>query len=257
VARRFGAALVDALDMAYGQRPEVCPWLALPEVFDMNVELPALATTTPELMWTAQRLLTHLQAWLRARDRGVLAMELQWTLDLKRLDGKLLPSHQQLVVRTAQPAQDMAHLRRLVSEHLARETLAAPANHLRLRVLDSAPWVGASRSFLPEDNVPGEKLHQLIERLTVRLGAHNVVVPHAQADHRPERRQQWLPARDGAARALPHDEPDALYPTVAAAPAAAAADERQCAAVRWATQAPDARQPHRHRLVGGGRPLRA
>ena len=106
----------------------------------------------------------------------------------------------------------MAHLRRLVSEHLARESLAAPANHLRLRVLDSAPWVGASRSFLPEDNVPGEKLHQLIERLTVRLGAHNVVVPHAQADHRPERRQQWQPARDGAARALPQDEPDALYP---------------------------------------------
>jgi protein ImuB len=190
VARRFGAGLLDALDMAWGQRPEACAWLALPEVFDMNVELPALATTTPELMWTAQRLLTHLQAWLRARDRGVLALQLQWTLDLKRLDG-VLPSHQQLVVRTAQPAQDMAHLRRLVSEHLARETLAAPANHLRLRVLDSAPWVGASRSFLPEDNVPGEKLHEFIERLSVRLGAHNVVVPHAQADHRPERRQQW------------------------------------------------------------------
>lgn len=212
VARRFGAALVDALDMAYGQRPEVCPWLALPEVFDMNTELPALATTTPELMWTAQRLLTHLQAWLRARDRGVLALELQWTLDLKRLDGKALPTHQQLLVRTAQPAQDMAHLRRLVSEHLARETLAAPANHLRLRVLDSAPWVGTSRSFLPEDNVPGDKLHQFIERLSVRLGAHNVVVPQALADHRPERRQQWRPARDGAVRGLPQDEPDALLP---------------------------------------------
>jgi len=213
VARRFGAALVDALDMAWGQRPETCRWLTLPEVFDMNVELPALATTTPELMWTAQRLLTHLQAWLRARDRGVLALELQWTLDLKRMDGKALPSHQQLVVRTAQPAQDMAHLRRLVSEHLARETLAAPANHLRLRVLDSAPWVGASRSFLPEDNVPGDKLHQFIERLSVRLGAHNVVVVQPHADHRPERKQHWVPARTGAARALPHDMPDALYPT--------------------------------------------
>jgi|APEBP8051073403_1049400.scaffolds.fasta_scaffold00068_63 protein ImuB len=212
VARRFGAGLLDALDMAWGQRPEACAWLALPEVFDMNVELPALATTTPELLWTAQRLLTHLQAWLRARGRGVLALQLQWTLDLKRLDGVALPSHQQLVVRTAQPAQDMAHLRRLLSEHLARETLAAPANHLRLRVLDTAPWAGASRSFLPEDNMPGEKLHEFIERLSVRLGAHNVVVPHARADHRPERRQQWRPARDGAAQRLAQDEPDALQP---------------------------------------------
>jgi protein ImuB len=46
VARRFGAALLQA-GQAYGERPEVCPWLALPEVFDMRLELPALATTTP------------------------------------------------------------------------------------------------------------------------------------------------------------------------------------------------------------------
>lgn len=212
VARRFGAPLLDALDMAYGQRPESCAWLALPEVFDMNLELPMLATSAPELLWTAQRLLTHLQAWLRARDRGVLALQLQWALDLKRLDGVALPSHQQIEVRTAQPAQDMAHLRRLVSEHLARTPLAAPANHLRLRVLDTAPWQSTSRSFLPEDNVPGEKLHQFIERLSIRLGAHNVVVPHARADHRPERRQQWRPARDGAPKPLAQGEPDALQP---------------------------------------------
>ncbi len=212
VARRFGAALLDALDMAYGQRPESCAWLSLPEVFDMNLELPMLATSAPELMGAAQGLLTHLQSWLRARDRGVLALELQWALDLRRLDGRSLPSHQQMEVRTAQPAQDMAHLRRLVSEHLARETLAAPANHLRLRVLDSAPWRGASQSFLPEDNLPGEKLHQFIERLSVRLGAHNVVMPQARADHRPERRQQWQPARAVIVQPLPREEPDALSP---------------------------------------------
>lgn len=213
VARRFGAALLDALDMAWGQRPEVCDWLTLPEVFDMNVELPALATTAPELMWTAQRLLTHLQAWLRARGRGALALELEWTLDLKRLDGVALPSHERLGVRTAQPAQDMAHLRRLVAEQLARVQLAAPANHLRLRLADSAPWVGGSQSFLPEDNLSGERLHEFIERLSVRLGAHNVVVPVARADHRPEHQQRWVNARDGLARAVPGTAADALYPT--------------------------------------------
>ena len=34
MARRFGAALLDALDCAYGQRPERYPWLTVPEVFE-------------------------------------------------------------------------------------------------------------------------------------------------------------------------------------------------------------------------------
>jgi protein ImuB len=195
VARRFGAGLLDALDAAYGERPELYPWLQLPEEFDIKVELAALATTAPELMWSAQRLLTQLQVWLQARHRGVLALELEWTLDLRRLNGVRLPSHEQLVVRTAQPTQDITHLRRLVGEHLSRATLSAPANHLRLRSLETVPWAGASKSLLPEENVKGERLHQLVERLSVRLGEASVLVPVAQADHRPEKMQRWEPAR--------------------------------------------------------------
>jgi protein ImuB len=202
VARRFGADLLDALDAAYGDRPERYPWLQLPEEFDLKFELVCLATTAPELMWSAQRLLTHLQVWLQARHRGVLALELEWTLDLRRLNGVRLPSHERLVVRTAQPTQDIAHLRRLVGEHLSRSTLSAPANHLRLRSLETLPWGGADKSLLPEDNVKGERLHQLVERLSVRLGESNVLVPVAQADHRPERMQHWE-----IARLAPHPSP--------------------------------------------------
>jgi protein ImuB len=194
VARRFGAGLLEALDFAYGMRPELFPWLELPEEFDLKVELASLATSAPELMWSAQRLLSQLQVWLQARHRGVLALELEWTLDIRRLNGLSLPSHQQLTVRTAQPTQDVFHLRRLVGEHLSRATLAAPVNHLRLRTVETSSLDGASKSLLPEENLKGERLHQLIERLSVRLGAGNVVVPLAQADHRPERMQIWKSA---------------------------------------------------------------
>ena len=215
LARRFGASLLGALDAAWGERPERYPWLTLPEVFDLKFELPMLATSAPELMWSAQRLLAQLQVWLQARHRGVLALELEWTLDLRRLNGVKLPSHEQLVVRTAQPTQDIAHLRRLVGEHLARAKLAAPANHLRLRSLETQPWAGASQSFLPEDNVKGEKLHQLVERLSVRLGEGSVVVPVACEDHRPECKQHWQPARQQLAHKPAATAPrpaDALYP---------------------------------------------
>lgn len=219
VARRFGAPLLQALDEAYGERPESHGWLTLPEGFDMKLELPATASSAPELMWTAQRLLQLLQAWLRARQLGVLALELEWTLDWRRLDGAPLPGQQRLQLRTAQPTQNMGHLRRLVTEQLARVTLAAPASQLRLRSLDTAPWGGASTCLLPEEQVQGERLHELLERLTARLGPQQVRRVLPLADHRPERMQRWLPAREpDPPYPLPGDSPapdprEAFYPT--------------------------------------------
>lgn len=225
LTRRFGTGLREALDIAWGLRPESHSWLTLPDVFEQKLELPALAETAPELMWSANRLLTSLQFWLRARQRGARALELQWTLDLRRFNGVNLPPHEQLTVRTAEPTQDMAHLRRLLSEKLALATLAAPASWIRLRTLETDPWAGASTSFLPEDNRKGDRLHEMVERLSVRLGPQQVVVPSARADHRPERKQAWRPAlqkekekekpagdksRKEAAAAA--SQPDAVYP---------------------------------------------
>lgn len=211
LARRFGKALREALDMAWGLRPEPHRWLTLPDVFEQKLELPALAEGAPELMWSANRLLAALQIWLRARQRGAVALELQWTLDLKRYNGVDLPPHQSITVRTAEPTQDMAHLRRLMSERLALTKLSAPASWLRLCTLETSPWAGASTSFLPDDNRKGDKLHELVERLSARLGPQQVVVPVAQADHRPEAMQGWRPALKKGLT-VPASQPDGLYP---------------------------------------------
>lgn len=211
VSRRFGAGLLQAVDAACGVRPERYPWLSLPASFDRKAELAALATSAPELLLAGQHLLTLLQFWLQGRNLGVLALELEWTLDLRRLDGRPLPPTEKLELRTAQPTQDMKHLRRLASEQLARATLAAPASQLRLRTLETVPWGGATTSLLPEDNRPGEKLHQLVERLSVRLGKDKVTVPVPAEDHRPERMQAWTPAMEPA-KAGPPLPGDALYP---------------------------------------------
>src|SRR6185369_9316712 len=80
-----------------------------------------------------------------------------------------------------------------------------------LRSLETVPWGGANTSLLPEDNVKGERLHQLVERLSVRLGEGNVTVPQAVADHRPERMQAWRPARGAVTAGAPNNA-DALYP---------------------------------------------
>jgi protein ImuB len=57
---------------------------------------------------------------------------------------------------------------------------------------------GESISLLPDDVRHGDSLHQLLERLSARLGPQHVRRATLHADHRPERMQQWH-----AATALP------------------------------------------------------
>ncbi|MCZ2103349.1 MAG: DNA polymerase Y family protein [Comamonadaceae bacterium] len=195
LARRCGPGLRAALDVAFGLAPETYPWIVAPERFDQALELPTHVETAPALLWSAARLLTALQHWLRARQLGVRALQLSWTLDQKRLNGQPLPSGQSLTIRTAEPTQTMEHLRRLLAERLAQVRLLAPAAALRLRATETAPWQADSRSLLPEERRAGDALHVFIERVSARLGHDRVLTPQPVADHRPEQRQRWQPAQ--------------------------------------------------------------
>jgi protein ImuB len=190
VARRFGAPVLAALDQAYGVQPELYPWLVLPEVFEATLELSAQVESAPALLFGANRLLRQLQVWLQLRHRGVLAIELHWTLDARRHT----MSHGQQVVRTAEPTSDMSHLQRLLAEHLARVTLPAPVLYLRLRTLETQALHTPSISLLPDEQPKGDSLVALLERLSARLGPQAVLRVQACADHRPELMQHWQPA---------------------------------------------------------------
>jgi protein ImuB len=190
VVRRFGAPLLDALDRAYGLKPEVYPWLVLPEVFEAQLELSAQVETAPALLFGASRLLKQLQLWLQLRHRGVLALALQWTMDARRNTA----TQGELLLRTAEPTGDMDHLQRLLAENLARVTLPAPVMYLHLRSVETQPLPGQSESLLPDEQIKGDSLHQMLERLSARLGALDVLQYQAQADHRPEHMQCWSPA---------------------------------------------------------------
>ncbi len=226
VARRLGAAALLVLDRAYGHIAHNHAWVELPERFELTAELPALATSADALLWSASRLLSALQAWLQARQQGVLALELAWRHDLRRVDGVLIAPWHALPVRTAQPTHELAHLRRLLAENLARTPLAAPANQITLRALETAPLPHASASLLPPGgssaigDQEGEAWHQLLERLSARLGADAVQSVTLQADHRPECMQRWQPMAGtvpggGAAKVLQGEHaPEAvLWPT--------------------------------------------
>ncbi len=188
VARRFGASLLGALDQAYGSTPDLYPWLVLPEVFAATLELGAHVESAPALLFGARRLLAQLDVWLAWHQRGVLAIELGWQMDARRNTA----SQGALLIRTATVTQDMAHLQRLLGEHLAKVTLPAPVQCLCLRSIETAAWRGSSASLLPDEQPSGDSLAQLIERLSARLGPQNVQQLQPGFDHRPEHMQTWV-----------------------------------------------------------------
>ncbi len=200
VSRRFGAALLEALDRAYDQRPEVYEWVGLPEQFSARLEFNGRIEVAEGMLFGARRLLQQLASWLLARQRGVLALSLHWEHDLVRR-GELHNGH--LNVRTAEATRDITHLARLLSEHLARLTLPAPVQAIRLDATETEALQTTSASLLPEEVRQGEPLQQLIERLSVRLGADRVLRGQLLADHRPQHMQAWRPAGEGVASANP------------------------------------------------------
>ncbi|MCW7537404.1 DNA polymerase Y family protein [Aquabacterium sp. A7-Y] len=196
LARRCGAELLEALDQAYGERPERCDWLALPEVFDARLELPGRIEEAGALMFAARRLLLQLCGWLAARQAGVRRCVLRWRHDFHRPG---VDDAGELELRTAETTRDPEHLCRLLGELLARVALAGPVGELGLRADATEPLASGTRTLPLEagrltPREQGESLAQLVERLTARFGAERVLRPVPQSDHRPEAMQRWLPA---------------------------------------------------------------
>jgi protein ImuB len=226
VARRFGAPLLAALDRARGHAPDSYEWLVLPEQFDQKLEFDALVVHAPALMAGVLRLLPNLQAWLLGRQSGLCACRLIWHLDQRRG----VPPSGELVVRTAQPAQDLRHVARLVAEQLAQQRLPAPVHSLSLQSLETEKLVdsaAATASLLMQARQEGDSAVELIERLSARLGQAQVQAWQAHADHRPEAMQRWVSAlgaqgatksiagsaRAERARGLNDVKNDDLYPS--------------------------------------------
>ena len=193
VARRFGAQLLAALDQARGALPEPYIWCVLPEQFEQKIELNALVIQTPALMASVDMLLVQLHAWLLGRQSGLCALKVIWHLDKRR---DVLPTGE-LTVRTAQPAQDLQHVARLIAERLNQQSLSAPVHSITLLSLETVSLrdaASSTSSLLVEPKQLGVGYTQFIERLSARLGPASVLLWQPHANHRPEGMQKWADA---------------------------------------------------------------
>jgi len=193
LARRFGPALLAALDRAYGDAPEAHAWLSLPERFSARLELPWRVEHAPVLLHFAEALLRRLCAFLAARHAGVRALRLTWQHDAMR--PRDAAEGGELSLATADTTRDLQRLTRLLAEHLARTTLAAPAGEIHLSADTLLPLETPSAGLLPGAPTAQEATttNALLERLSVRLGAARVREGRLREDHRLAEMQRWQP----------------------------------------------------------------
>ena len=205
--RRFGSALVRALDQATGRLPMPLVWLEPPAVFEARLELPHTLDNAPALMHHWAPLLHELALWLRARHLGVNSLELHWLHAWRNHEGLRSGHH---VVRLSNPTQDAQRLQALVAEHLQALHWSAPVAEVALHAHDLAPVLALHAELFQDAALGGpsqnevlsaserrarqERTMALVDRLSARLGAHGVLQPHVRADHRVEYSQHWGPA---------------------------------------------------------------
>jgi len=194
VSRRFDKELLGALDQAYGLKPEVHRWEALPETFKARLELMSRVELAPALAFSTRRLLVQMCGWLAARHAGVSAFTLHWAHDSMR--SKSAGTGGELTIRTGEYTRNLEHLSRLLNEHLTKTTLLAPVGELTLVADDVEPLEELSDSLLPDTIRQGETLREVLERISARLGPERVVRPVMTEDHRIEWAQFWQPAAE-------------------------------------------------------------
>jgi protein ImuB len=195
LARRFGTALLAALDRARGDAPDPREPIVCPPVFEQRIELFTRADTAEQMMAGAQVLIARLIAWARVRQSRVAGFTLRMHHEAQsRRDAHA----SELSIGLAAPSADAAHLASLLSERLARTPLAAPALEMSLRCDALVQTPAPNAELFPTRGAELEGLTRLVERLQARLGAEGVQRLALVADHRPEHAAAWAPAQSAS-----------------------------------------------------------
>lgn len=188
--KRRGTPLLDWLDQVVGTAPAAYDWLDMPPAFDTRVELMNRVEHAEALLFVARRLILQMTGWPAAKQLDVAAFVLQ--LEHERGRDAIAPTG--IEIALGAPTRFDEHLTRLVKERIAHVELAAPVIAVRLvanRMQPAAP----SESLFPEPGGTPQDHARLLELLTARLGAENVLAPAPIADYRPEAAARWVPLR--------------------------------------------------------------
>jgi protein ImuB len=202
--KRCGTSLLDTLDRAVGEAPELFEWVQTPPSFSARLELPDRVEHAEAVLFGARRLIVQLTGWLASKQFALT----RFTLKLEHERGRAALPPTDIEIALAQPTWHEEHLTRLLKERLGRIELVGSVIALRLEVNDVEAAAPPSDTLFPEPGGNAEDHNRLIELLVARLGPENVLRAAPIADHRPEIIANWVPVTsDVKGCALPGDQP--------------------------------------------------
>jgi protein ImuB len=186
--RRCGVEVLDELDRATGEAPDLYEWFEAPPSFDVRAELPDRIEHAEALLFTGKRLITQMTGWLAAHQYAIS----RYALHLEHERGREAVPSTLVEISLGEPTWKDDHLVRLLRERLSRLTLEAPVIAVRLEARDVSPAKPPSEELFPEPGGTREDHSRLVEVLTARLGEENVIRPAPLPDYRPETANRWV-----------------------------------------------------------------
>ncbi|MGI4847083.1 MAG: hypothetical protein ACRYGK_02945 [Janthinobacterium lividum] len=194
--RRTSKHLLAEIDRAYGEAAEMFEWLKPPLNFSARMETFDRIEHADALLFGAASLIQQLVGWLAVKQQAVRI----FTLLLEHERGRVARAPTALDIALAEPAWHEEHLIRLLKERLGKLTLEAPVIALRLQALKIEPMVPLNASLFVEVGGSPQDYNRLLELLSARLGAENVLTPADVDDYRPEVCNAWISATARPAR---------------------------------------------------------
>jgi protein ImuB len=190
LVQRFGQGLPGEIDQACGKAPEAREFFVPPTQFTARLVLPAPVAQAEHALFAARRLLAQMEGFLAARHAGVRSFSLHLLHDA--------PPATEVRVGLAACGRGAEHFARLLRERLARITLRAEVEAIRIEAGNPEVLPGGNRDFFGDSDFGGSHAGgaewlQLIERLQARLGSEAVHGLDTHPDHRPEHAFRQIP----------------------------------------------------------------
>jgi protein ImuB len=184
-ARRFGPALLGDLDRLLGRRADPRRRLARRERYVGRLDLDHEIEDHERILQALRPLLEELEQFLRARQRGITALQCRFH------HYRAAPTL--CVLRLAAPEAGAARLQALLRERLATLTFPEPVRRCELRggapserpLASQALWSPGEHGHVSAGEMPA-----FVEHLRARLGVDAVYGLRRVSEHRPEKAWQ-------------------------------------------------------------------
>lgn len=195
--RRTNKSVLQALDAAYGEAPELFEWIVAPPEFTGRIDLMERIEHAEAIMFFARRLIEQLCGWLTARRRAVTRV----VFELGHERGRHARPPTEVELALGAPTWEADHLLRLLVERLHNLELPAPVVTVDLHAADTEAMAPVPEDLFPDPGGSPADLQRLIEVLVARLGRDSILQPSPVADHRPEVANRWVPVDEKPASA--------------------------------------------------------